>query len=167
MKLRNLWNLKLLRLINLLNYETYETFQNMKLFKPMKPMKPLNPWNLLILLLLTFRGMSNQLTCGVINLGDAWYFWPPDSRARIYVFEKRSVLDIDRMQKKLIKKNDQFFGCTNCGEITHYTYLLRSYYLRGYPKAKGDKKEKERGQKEKLERAKRKQIKFGLCWLGQ
>jgi len=41
---------------------------------------------------------------------------------------------------------------------------LRPPYLRGYPKAKGDKKEKERGQKEKLESAKQKKIKFGL-WI--
>ena len=110
-------------------------------------MKPLNLWNLLILSLLTFRGMGNQLTCGVIKLGDASYLRPPESRAWIYVFHKQSVLDIARIQKKLVLKNDQLFGCTNYGEITHYTYLLRCHYLSGYSKTKADEKEKETGKK--------------------
>ena len=95
-------------------------------------MKPVNSFTQL----LTFRGMGNQLTCGVIKLGDVSYIWPPESRARIYVFHKLSVLEIARIQKKLVMKNDQLFGCTNYGEITHYTYLLRCHYLRRYSKAK-------------------------------
>lgn len=92
---------KPIKLWNLQNLSEYEIIKIYETNETIKPLKPFNSFTF------NFSRDEQQLTCGVINLSDAWYFWPPDSRARIYVFKKRSVLDIDCIQKKLIKKNDQ------------------------------------------------------------